>query len=336
MAFSLNKLRQPQIKYSPGNTVEFALPEGNLFSAINMLLKGKITVVTANASAVPFFQVLNLIEKLELIKDTNTIWTLDGRMFGVIMSARKGAKAPSNAAASGTVGVGNAFQHYLSALISDDDLAKPWDMLIDTRAHRYFLRITWKDVKTTGVLFGTNAANVSVAVNDDIYIETELERLSLRMLPNGQQDQYAGSAPLMRGLYQTPYVVTQSTQISIDFPVDKIVRGIHLMTVEESGNVEVARNTVFTGNVSIEDTNNVVHANRRAEVVREETLQELGVGNDSTFDGYYHLGLCRFGSVFDALKDEPTSRLKLKLDVTKLGGNTKVYAVFDTIERQGV
>lgn len=333
MAFLLNKLVQPRLTYVPGSVSEFELPSGNLISGINMLLQGEVNIASANASNAPSFQVWNLIARLEIIRDTTNVINLDGRMLAAIFTNRNGVDADSNLAVVGTVANDVKFQSYLPLVFAADNALKPWDLLLDTRAHRYFVRILWKNVSDTGVLFGTNAANVSVTALSDIYIDYEIERLDLRLTQKGE-DQLANASPKMRGLYQQEYKVEQSGQVVMDFPPNKIVRGIHLFPVETANSVEVGRNTVLSGDIIVEDTNNRTYHRRKAEFVRQETSQVQGTGTN-VVDGYYYYDFIRFGSLYDALKDEPIAELRLRMDVTKLSGATKVLAVFDTIEMQG-
>ena len=62
--------------YEANGTDVYKLPKGNLFSAINMLLKLEVNIASGGASNAPDYQVFNAIETIELIKDSKTLFGL--------------------------------------------------------------------------------------------------------------------------------------------------------------------------------------------------------------------------------------------------------------------
>lgn len=333
MAYLHETLPLERIRYAPGATIDREVPRGNLFAGVNMLLSGIATIASANASVTPDFHVFNLLREIEVIRDSTTVMRISGQRLAALFTYRNHVAAPDNLALVGTVAVGTAFQHFLPLVFAADDLAVPEDQLMDTRAHKYVIRVTWNNIQTQGVMFGTNFGNVSVVNADDVTLQFDLERLGTISLGN-KADKYANASPKMRGLVEVPAVVSQTGQISVDFPVDKTVRNVFFYATEVSGNVELGRNTVLTGDILIENTNNKTFHRQPAKMVRQKTGQAFGLGS-GTPNGLYGINLTRFGNIVDSLKDMASSRLRAKLDATKLTGNTTVYAIFDTVEDQG-
>jgi hypothetical protein len=338
MGFLYQTRQEERITYAPGARVEREVARGNLIRGVKLLLKGTVNIITAAASNAPAFQVFNLIDTLEIRRGSTVVQRLDGQKLAALFTNRNGIASATNLALAGTVASNVNFQHYVNVPFAPDDALIPEDYLMDTRTHAYTITVIWKDITAIGTVFGTNSANVQVVSNQNIALQMEYEVVEpVNVIgPDGQPivEKYnSGRRPYMRGLELASTDVAQSNKLIIPFPLDTTVRAVYLYATEVTNNVEVGRNTVLTGDIEIYNTNNRQVHTTRAELVRENTSQLLGLGS-AIPDGLYKLDLTGFGNLTDALRDVESSRFRIRFDATKLAGVTKVHAVFDTVVMQ--
>lgn len=329
MSFEFNANDFVRLTYKAGATVTAKVPRGNLYSGMNFLQKLEVDIVTAVASNVPDYQVGRVMQKVEILRDQDTIWSISGEMLQMKFENRNGTASKGNTTIAGAVATNVKGQLSLHLPFSPDDAMKPWDFAMDTRKHEYTIAITWRDMKVAGTLFGTIGGTIAV-VDDENYIDIELERLALR-----PGDSLANTSPFMRGLRQTTTdVVSANSGFEIDVAKFKTYRNIDLVTTHEAAtDQEVLVSTVFDGKIHLRDTQDHTYHNRRAEVIHEQTSQNLGLGSGLK-DGIYGMPLTAFGSALDAIASDNTHELLLTASVVKLANDTTIHAIFDTIEQQ--
>lgn len=326
--------------YEANKTEVYKFPSGNLFAAMNMLLKLEVNVVTNTGSNAPDFQVFNAIERVELIRDSKQlVWSLSGQALALLFRYQydNGTAAASNAAIAGAVANNVQGQEYLHCPFHPLDAAKESDFGCDTRAHDYELKIKWRDLTVAGTLFGTISGTITDTDSEN-YLELELENIIPMPNPATKApDSLTGFAPLIVGYREDRQVVAaSSTKFQIDIPDFQKYRNVILYTTHVANTLqEIGVNTVLANNIKVYDTQNTFYADILAEMLRQKTSRRWGTGS-SVPAGMYDINLTKFGSVFDALVSNNTTDLYMDLDVTKLTNATYVRPIYVTQESQGV
>lgn len=326
--------------YEANKTEVYKLPSGNLFAAVNMLLKLQVNILTSTSSNAPDFQIFNAIERVELIRDSKQlVWSISGQALAMYAgtSFKNGAAGASNATIAGAVANDVQGQQYLECPFYPLDAIKEWDFACDTRAHDYELKIKWRDLTAVGTLFGTIGGTISVTDSEN-YLEIELETID--PMPNPitkAPDGLSGVAPLIVGLREDRNEVsTSNSKFQIDIPDFQKYRDIILYTTHEANSgQEVGENDIVRNNIKIYDTQKNFYHDMLAEMNREKTSRRWALGSNVP-DGMYDVNLTRFGSALDVLVSNNITDLYMDLDVVKQTNNTYIRPIYVTQEEQGV
>ncbi len=338
MSFELNASYKARIFYEPNGSQVYRFPKGNIFKAMDLLLKLKVNIITSVSSNAPDFQACNAIENISLIRNSNEIvWSLSGQALALLFTYDKthGVAAASNAAIAGAVANNVAGQHFMHCRFYPDDAPKPHDFGVDTRFADYELRVKWRDITAAGTLFGTIGSSITTT-NTNNYLEVELKALGLRPNPiDGSPDGLTNIAPLVMGLREERGEVNSSnTQYEINLPDGQDYRNILLYTTHVANTLqEIGVNTVLNNKIKLYDTQNRIKQDRLAEMVREQTSQKWGLGS-AVPAGLYDFALTPYGAISDAIRSSAVTDLRLGLDVTKLANATYVRTIYVTQERQ--
>ena len=326
--------------YEANGTDVYKLPKGNLFSAINMLLKLEVNIASGGASNAPDYQVFNAIETIELIKDSkNIVWSMSGQAFALMFTRAygNGQAAPDNLAVAGSAASNVKGQHYLNVHAHPIGSLKPWDFAIDTRAHDYELKIKWKDLTAVGTLFGTHTGAIT-AVDSENYLEIELENIVPEFNPaTGKQDALSGIAPLVVGLREQKLSIdANNNQFQIDVPDLIKMHNILLYTTHVANTAqEIGESDILQNKVKLFNTQNNVFQDVLVEMVRQRTARKWGHGSNLNA-GVYDLNQTAFGSVYDALVSNSVNDIYLEMDVVKQSNATYLRPIYVTQEQQGV
>ncbi len=338
MALELQANYQTRLFYEPNGTSVYPLPRGNLYAAIDMLLKLEVNIAAGGASNAPDFQVMNAIDNISLIRNKNkTVWSLSGQALAMYCSNRRisGVAAGGNAAIAGAAGNDKVGQHFLSCPAAPFDAANPKDFAIDTRGPEYELKIKWRDLTAAGTLFGTHTGAIT-CTNSENYIDIELKTLALRPNPlDGKPDSLASVSPMVVGLREERLgIAANNTQFEIDLTDGQEYRNVILYNTHIANTLcEVGENDIIQSLITLRDTQNKTIQSRRADMVREQTSQNWGMGS-SLHNGVYDLNLTMYGNAVDIVKSTPVRDLRINLDVVKQTNATYVRPVFVTQERQ--
>ncbi|GEM_PF-3595339 len=340
MSFGFRPQYKTRLYYEAGKTDVYFLPRGNLFSAINLLLMLEVNVVSSDSSNAPDFQIWNAIERMELIQDSRkAIWSLSGQAAALLFGKTRGAgvAAYANAAIAGTTANNVQGQMYLSCKSYPLDAPKPWDFLIDTRAHQYELKIKWRDLTVAGTLFGTIGSSITLTASEN-YMEVELDALLPMKNPaDGKDDAYARGTPPVVGYIENKQAITASnTKFQVDLAEfqkyrNLIIYATHVVNTAQ----EVGESDILQNNIKIYDTQGVFYVDELASMVKAKTSRKWGQGS-SLNAGVYDIEFTAFGSAFDALQSNNIVNLFMDLDVVKQSNNTYLRTIQVTQEAQGM
>lgn len=326
--------------YEASGSDVWKLPSGNLFSAINLLLKLQVDIASGGATNAPDFQIFNSIETIELIRDSkNIVWSMSGQAFAALYTREygNGQAAIDNALVAGSAASNVLGQHYLSIKAAPLGALKPWDFAIDTRAHDYELKIKWRDLTVVGTLFGTHTGAIT-ATNSENYLEVELDNIVPEFNPNtGQKDGLAKFTPLVVGLREQKLSIdANNNQYQISIPDLTRLHNIILYTTHVANTAqEVGENDILQNKIKLFNTQNNVFQDVLAEMVRQKTARSWGHGTNLNA-GIYDLNQTAFGSVNDVLVSNSINDLYLEMDIVKQSNATYLRPIYVTQEIQGV
>lgn len=329
---------QKRLFYEPNGTKSIEFPKGNLFSAIDLLLKLEVNIATGGASNAPDFHVFNAIDNISLIKNSNiNVWSISGQAMAALYTydRESGVAAENNAAVAGSAASNVQGQHFLNVPFYPLDAVNKKDFACDTRFNDYELKIKWKDLTAVGTLFGTHTGAIT-ATNTENYLDIELKMLELRPNPiNGQPDALSEVPPMIVGLREERLDVDSSnTKFEVDI-VDGIdFRNIILYTTHLANTgQEVGENDIIQNFMRLRDSKNQTMQYRSVEMIRELTSQKWGLGS-SLPNGIYDVPLTAYGHATDVVRSTPVKDLIMNLDVVKQTNDTKIRPIFVSQERQ--
>ena len=326
--------------YEADGAEVWKLPSGNLFSAINMLLKLQADIAAGGATNAPDFQIFNAIESIELIRDSkNLVWSMSGQAFALLFTREHGAgrTAPDNALVAGAAAANVLGQHYLSVKANPIGALKPWDFAIDTRAHDYELKIKWRNLTAVGTLFGTHTGAISV-VDSENYLEIELDNIvPENNMATGLKDSLSKFTPLVVGLREQKLSIdANNNQYQINIPDLTRLHNIILYTTHVANTAqEIGENDILQNKVKLFNTQNNVFQDVLVDMVRQKTARQWGHGSNLNA-GVYDLNQTAFGSVNDVLISNNINDLYLEMDVVKQANSTYLRPIYVTQEVQGV
>ena len=338
MSFELQPSYKTRLFYEPGGTSVYKLPKGNIITALDLLVKLQVDIASGGASNAPDFQVFNAIERFTLIRDSDTsVWNMSGQALAAYFTYKRknGVSAGSNTAIAGSAASDVKGQHFLNCPAYPFDAPNPKDFAIDTRFADYEIHIKWRDLGDAGTLFGTLTGAIT-AVNSENYIDIELKVLKLKPNPiDGRPDALTDVAPLVMGLREERIEITQNnSQFELDLTDGQEYRNALLYTTHVANTKqEVGENDILQGKITLRDTQNKVIQSRRAEMVRESTSIEWGMGSNLP-NGLYDLNITQFGNITDVVKSTPVRDLRIESDVVKQSNATYMRPIYVTQQRQ--
>ncbi len=329
MGIELKNQDATRIGYDPGVTPTYEFPRGNLFAGMNLLINLEIDIAASASAGVPSFQIGRAIQKLEIKRGNTAVWSISGEMLELMTKYRFGHEGKANAGLTVATGTNKIGQLYLPVRFAPDNALKPWEYAMDTRAHKYTLAITWRDLTAAGTLFGTNAGTVS-ATKAENYVDIELVTLQPR-----PGDRLLEVRPFFRGMIESTHEVgSNNPKFSIETPQDGTFRAMTLVTTEDdTDGATVVSGNVFTDKIILTDNQFKEYHAQRANFVHQATALRWGLGS-SLPDGVYDVNFLEWGSVLDVLASDNVKKLKFLAEVTKLTGATNIRAIFDSVEQQ--
>lgn len=337
MAFRSTPRYQERIVYAPNATKTFVFPRGNLYAGMTLDINAEVDISVAAATNAPDYQIARIIKEVEIIQDANTsVWKISGEALAAYFEKRRGIASPGNTTIAGATGNNKQGRMTLYCPFAPEDALKPWDFLMDTRAHKYEMRIVFRDVTQAGTFFATLGGGSTIAaVNEENYIELALDQVDLKVGPNGAEDALVGTAPLMRGLFERTIDITASNAngLKIDLPVYKTFRNILLWATHETNANQIQGNGgVLTDRVTLLNTQNKTFQVHKASMLREATAVRW---EDTALNaGLYEIAVTRWGAVTDTEVSDNSNELYLLAPVTKLANGTALRVISDTVERQ--
>ncbi len=342
MAFQFDQEYKETLNYNKNALSVFKFPRGNIFTGMELLLSAKVNVTGVSSNA-PDFQIFNLIDTVQLVRDSkNIVWNISGKALALYFTngLRYGLPAAAgNALIAGAIANAVTGQHYLNCSFAPFDAPKQGEFGCDTRGHSYELRIKWADATQAGILFGT-VGGITVVQNSDITLDIQLNQVNLINNPtNGQPDSLTlrqnGSSPaLMMGLIETVDAIAQANpKFPRDVPNNMSYRDIILWTTDTpNANQEVGVSTILNNEITLQDSQGDVKMAPKASMVHQRTSQNWGLGTGVNA-GVYDLQLLPYGSSMDVYVDSAVQDLGLVLDVNA-GTAAQVRTIFVTQQTQ--
>src|SRR5690606_18913222 len=107
--------------------------------------------------------------------------------------------AGTNAAIAGSVANDVVGKYTLKAPFYPLDAVKEWDFGLDTRRHKYELKVKWRDLTVAGTLFGTISGTITASTGN-CYLDVSLDKIIPVMDPTtGKADKWSDPnySPLM-------------------------------------------------------------------------------------------------------------------------------------------
>jgi len=326
--------------YEPNGSEVWKLPSGNIFFAINMLLKLEVDIASGGATNAPDYQIFNSIERIELIQDSKKlIWSMAGQDYALLFGRDygNGQAAPDNALVAGSAASNVKGQYYLSAKSYPIGALVPWDYAIDTRAHDYELKIKWRDLTAVGTIFGTHTGAIT-ATNTENYLEVELDNAVPEItVASGKRDALMTTIPHVVGLRsQKLSIDANNPQYRIDLPNIMKFHNIVIYTTHVVNTAqEVGKSDIIQNKAKLFNTQQTVFQDMLVEMVRQRTARRWGHGSNLNA-GVYDFNMTAFGSFHDVMVSNNINDLFMELDVVKQSNATYLRPIYVTQEMQGV
>lgn len=325
---------QEKFIYKRGTPLPFNPPRGNLYAGLTLDVNLEVNIAAGGASNVPSFQVARAIQKLEIKRGNDALWSISGEALAAKFLTRRGIEAKGNLAIAGDEANNVKGRVVLYLPFAPDDAARPQDYLMDTRAHKYEIAITWRDLTAVGTLFGTHTGALTVTDTENT-ISIHMDRLDLGNGMDGKPDAYQNASPLMRGIKEViePITATAAGK-KLEPDTGKVYRGVTIFAQHEANaNQMLGLNTILTNMIVVKDSQGLGHHSVEASTLHAKTSQLRGVGSGLS-DGVYDLPFTRFGNLVDELHSNNVRELQILADVTKLANATYLHMIYDTTERQ--
>lgn len=338
MSFERNTEDEKRIEHKNGGNSTYEFPQGNYFAGMHFDMNIDIDLATAVAVTVLPEQVARMIEELIIMRDGNNVaWQISGEMLARLFKKNKnGVEAASNTTMSVAVANGKTARCSFYIPFSILGAPKASDAAMDTNAHKYELKIKWRDLTASGTLFADTSSSAITINAAGTYIDLELDKITPVTGPDGKADSYSLKRPFFPSLMEQQDTITQTkSDYRIELPENKVVHNLVLFTnTESTANAWTGSNSILTGNLNLRNTQGRSIQNRKASTVRERTSQDLNLGSNIE-DGLYHFPITQHGNIVDSLVSDGTKPLYVRADVAKLANETRITTIVQTIEQQG-